>query len=131
MLTTPTSCTNPTCVAARAVCCTFVASSLVRYISDTILLPRSPSFWSPWSWFLTKCQTLTPLSRSGVSMGTREWGLSGLVGVERNGTSTPCTEKHVCLFFQIVCQRFVRKDACLLKWKNISTICIGETGCQP
>lgn len=57
---------------------TFVASSRVKQISDTILLPRSPSFWSPWSWFLTKCQTFTPLSRSGVIMGALERRLSGL-----------------------------------------------------
>lgn len=60
---------------------TFVASSLVRYISETILLPRSPSLWSEWSWFLTRCHSLVPLSRSGVIMGVLERRLSGLLAV--------------------------------------------------
>lgn len=41
-----------------------VASNLVRYISDTILLPRSPSFWASVSWCLTRCQLLRPPSWS-------------------------------------------------------------------
>lgn len=60
---------------------TLVASSRVRYISETILLPRSPSLWSEWSWFLTRCHSLVPLSRSGVIMGVRERRLSGLLAV--------------------------------------------------
>lgn len=60
---------------------TLVASSRVRYISETILLPRSPSRWSEWSWFFTRCHSLVPVSWSGVIMGARERRLSGLLAV--------------------------------------------------
>lgn len=60
---------------------TFVAKSLVRQISETILLPRSPSLWSEWSWFFTRCHNLVPLSRSGVIIGVRDLKLSGLLAV--------------------------------------------------
>lgn len=45
------------------------------------MLPLSPSRWSMWSWFFTRCQSLVPLSRSGVIMGVRERRLSGLLAV--------------------------------------------------